>query len=213
METPNEGGSKKRGTTKSTKKVKIIMKGEQSIDGKGIAMEVEERTKRSEEREKEKEKEMEKERAKMKVYEREQQEERSRQDEKVEHIEKKKETKANDDDFYSLLDRFTQTDQAELTRIEHLVVDGNKRGYECKRCQHLSKFFTAAEKHFYDHDTYSKEKRLLRKVEEERQEARKNIAKLEKGVGKVKNKVLEKSLRSIQFIFINQDQTILVVAN
>ena len=95
-----------------------------------------------------------------------------------------------------------------MKRINHIIVDGNIRGYECQTCKHLSKYFTAAEKHFYDHDTYSNEKRLLRKVEEERQEARKNIAKLEKGVGKVQNKLLKKSLRSIQFSTISLNEKV-----
>ena len=84
-------------------------------------------------------------------------------------------TAINDDDFYSILDKFTETSDEELKRINHMIIgesERNEKRYKCLKCEHAFRFFTQAERHHLEHanEEFSPVRDILRKAELDRAE-------------------------------------------
>ena len=117
-------------------------------------------------------------------------------------LEKKHNDDAAEADFYSILDKFTETSDEELTKIAHMLIgeDGTPdRRYKCLKCENSSKFFTQAQKHHLEHEhkVLSIVRETLKKAELERQNDAQNIAKIEKAIGKEDRKKLVSALRLV----------------
>ena len=109
---------------------------------------------------------------------------------------------SNDEDFFAVLDTFTEKNDEELKKISHMLIgeDGEpSRMYKCLKCPQASKFFSQAEKHHLEHEfsEYSSVREILKKAELERQSDVQNIAKIEKAVGKTDKKKLVRALKQI----------------
>ena len=109
---------------------------------------------------------------------------------------------ATKEDFYAILDTFTETSDEELRKIHHMLLGESgtlTRKYKCLKCEKSSKFFTQAERHHleHEHSALSVVRETLKKAELERAIDSKNISKLEKGIGKMEDKKLIRSLRLI----------------
>ena len=109
---------------------------------------------------------------------------------------------ASKEDFYAILDTFTETSDEELNKIHHMLVGETgtpTRKYKCLRCEKSSKFFTQAERHHLEHEhaSLSVVRETLKKAELERAIDSKNISKLEQGIGKIEDKKVIRSLRLI----------------
>ena len=108
---------------------------------------------------------------------------------------------SNQNDFYAILDEFTETSDTELERIGHMLLGRSgdpDRMYKCMKCPESSKFFTQAEKHHRNHEfelTKPIREKLI-KAELDRQNDVKSIHKLEKAIGTKDKKVLIKAFRS-----------------
>ena len=112
-----------------------------------------------------------------------------------------------EEDFFSVLDKFTETSEEELAKIGHMLIGESgkpDRRYKCLKCPSTSKFFTQAERHNleHEHEAFSSVRNTLRKAELERANDAKNIAKIEKGIGKTEGKTLVRALRSVNFFCI-----------
>jgi hypothetical protein len=112
-----------------------------------------------------------------------------------------------EEDFFSVLDKFTETSEEELAKIGHMLIGESgtqDRRYKCLKCPGTSKFFTQAERHNleHEHEAFSSVRNTLRKAELERANDAKNIAKIEKGIGKTEGKTLLRALRSVNFFCI-----------
>lgn len=62
--------------------------------------------------------------------------------------------KARQNEFYAILDQFTETNAEELEKISHILIgeDGKPdRRYKCLNCEKSSSFFTQAERHHLEH--------------------------------------------------------------
>ena len=106
------------------------------------------------------------------------------------------------EDFFEILDKFTETSEDELKKINHMLIGESgepDRQYKCLKCPSRSKFFTQAERHNleHEHEAFSSVRETLRKAELERANDAKNIAKIEKGIGKTDGKTLVRALRSV----------------
>ena len=113
-----------------------------------------------------------------------------------------------EEDFYAILDKFTETSDEELSKIAHMLIGENgkpDRRYKCLKCPKAFKFFTQAERHHleHEHDSLSSVRETLRKAELERVNDAQNIGKIEKGIGKVDKKKLMRALRSMQLNFLS----------
>ena len=84
-------------------------------------------------------------------------------------------TASIDDDFYCILDKFTETSDEELKRINHMIIGEsgrNDRRYKCLKCELAFKFFTQAERHHLEHthEEFTPIRDILRKAEQDRAE-------------------------------------------
>ena len=109
---------------------------------------------------------------------------------------------SNIDDFYAILDQFTETSDEELKKISHMLigeVGQPNRSYKCLKCPKSFKYFSQAQKHHQEHEftQFSSVREMLRKAELERQTDAQNISKIEKGIGKTEKKKLVSALRRI----------------
>ena len=109
---------------------------------------------------------------------------------------------SNEDDFYAVLDKFTEKSDEELKKISHMLIgeDGEpSRRYKCLKCPQSCKYFSQAQKHHLEHEfsEYSWVREILKKAELERQNDVQNIEKIEKGIGKTDKKKLIRALRQI----------------
>ena len=109
---------------------------------------------------------------------------------------------ANEEDFYAILDKFTETSEAELNRICHIRIgeDGQPdRRYQCLKCERKSKYATQAQEHYREHENveFSSVRETLRKSELDRLNEVNNISKIEKGIGKVPKKEIMTTLRRV----------------
>ena len=109
---------------------------------------------------------------------------------------------SNEDDFYAILDQFTETSNEELKKISHMLigeVGQPNRSYKCLKCPKSFKYFSQAQKHHQEHEftQFSSVREMLRKAELERQSDAQNISKIEKGIGKTEKKKLVGALRRI----------------
>ena len=77
--------------------------------------------------------------------------------------------------------------------------------YKCLKCPSTSKFFTQAERHNleHEHEAFSSVRETLRTAELERANDAKNIAKIEKGIGKTDGKTLVRALRSVNLFVLS----------
>jgi len=108
----------------------------------------------------------------------------------------------NMNDFYALLDEFTETDKSELEKIDHMLLGSSgeaDRMYKCMKCAERFKFFTQAEKHHRHHEFLASKpiREKLIKAELDRQSDEKNISKLEKAIGKKDRKFLIRAFRFV----------------
>ena len=106
-----------------------------------------------------------------------------------------------EEDFFSILDEFSETTAEELAKIGHMHIgeSGNiTRSYKCLKCDSFSKFFTQAQKHHleHEHDAFKDVRETLKNAELERKSNAKSISKIEKNIGKVEGKKSMKALRS-----------------
>ena len=106
------------------------------------------------------------------------------------------------DDFYAILDTFTETSAEELERVNHVLVgkSGDKnRGYKCKICNVQSKYFSQAKKHHSDHEfEYLKPiTEKMKKAEMDRRNDEQDISKFEKAIGSIDKKRIKRALRLI----------------
>ena len=81
--------------------------------------------------------------------------------------------KRENNDFYEILDKITESNEEEITRIKHSPSVDKKSGkakYRCNICQHMSDFFTMAEKHHMNHEQeeFAPVRETLRRIEFER---------------------------------------------
>lgn len=109
---------------------------------------------------------------------------------------------SNEDDFFAVLDKFTEKSEEELKKISHMLIgeDGEpSRMYKCLKCPQSCKYFSQAQKHHLEHEfsEYSWVREILKKAELERQNDVQNIAKIEKGIGKTDKKKLVRALKQI----------------
>ena len=107
---------------------------------------------------------------------------------------------SNENDFYAILDSFTETSEEELERIEHTLVGDNRdpnRRYKCKKCKEEFKHFTQARNHHEEHEfiAFKPVREALRKAELDRQRDDKYISNLEKQVGKTELKSIKRALK------------------
>ena len=113
-----------------------------------------------------------------------------------------------EEDFFAILDKFTETSDEELTKINHMLIGESgepDRQYKCLKCPSTSKFFTQAERHNleHEHEAFSSVRETLRKAELERANDAKNIAKIEKGIGKTDGKTLVRALSSVNLFVLS----------
>ena len=69
-------------------------------------------------------------------------------------IEEEEQNKARQNEFYEILDKFTETNAEELAKISHMLFgeDGKPdRRYKCLNCEKSSNFFTQAQRHNLEH--------------------------------------------------------------
>ena len=69
-------------------------------------------------------------------------------------IEEEEQNKARQNEFYEILDKFTETNAEELAKISHMLIgeDGKPdRRYKCLNCEKSSNFFTQAQRHHLEH--------------------------------------------------------------
>ena len=69
-------------------------------------------------------------------------------------IEEEEQNKARQNEFYEILDKFTETNAEELAKISHMLIgeDGKPdRRYKCLNCEKSSNFFTQAQRHNLEH--------------------------------------------------------------
>ena len=69
-------------------------------------------------------------------------------------IEEEEQKKARQNEFYEILDKFTETNAEELAKISHMLIgeDGKPdRRYKCLNCEKSSNFFTQAQRHNLEH--------------------------------------------------------------
>ena len=115
---------------------------------------------------------------------------------------------SNENDFYAVLDQFTETSNEELEKINHMLLGESgdpTRMYKCMKCTDKSKFFTQAEKHHQEHEfeAFRPVRETLRKAELDRQKDAQNLEKIEKGIGKIDKKTLIRALRYDQANLFN----------
>ena len=107
---------------------------------------------------------------------------------------------SNEDDFFSILDQFTETSEEELQKINHILIGENgqpDRMYKCMKCVEKYKFFTQAQKHHLEHEfvAFRPVREMLKRAELGRQEDDRNLSKIEKAIGKAEKKKLIRALR------------------
>ena len=118
-------------------------------------------------------------------------------------IDSEEAAKARDkEDFFAILDTFTETSEEELQRTNHVMFgeSGEKsRGYQCLICSVKSNYFTQAKKHHDEHEFESLKpvREKLKKAELDRKNDEQDIAKLEKAIGSTDKKRLLRALRQI----------------
>jgi len=105
-------------------------------------------------------------------------------------------------DFYAILDQFTETSDEELNRINHMLIgeSGTKsRGYKCLKCELQCKYFTQAKKHHSEHEftRLAPVRELIKRAALEQQSYEQDIAKFEKAVGTADKKRLVRALRTM----------------
>ena len=115
---------------------------------------------------------------------------------------------SNENDFYAVLDQFTETSNEELEKINHMLLGESgdpTRMYKCMKCPDKSKFFTQAEKHHQEHEfeAFRPVRETLRKAELDRQKDAQNLEKIEKGIGNIDKKRLIRALRYGQSYLFN----------
>ena len=69
-------------------------------------------------------------------------------------IDEEDQSKARQNEFYAILDQFTETNADELEKISHMLIgeDGKPdRRYKCLNCEKSSNFFTQAQRHYLEH--------------------------------------------------------------
>ena len=115
---------------------------------------------------------------------------------------------SNENDFYAVLDQFTETSNEELEKINHMLLGESgdpTRMYKCMKCPDKYKFFTQAEKHHQEHEfeAFRPVRETLRKAELDRQKDAQNLEKIEKGIGKIDKKTLIRALRYDQANLFN----------
>ena len=106
---------------------------------------------------------------------------------------------SNEDDFYAILDSFTETSEEELQRIQHTLVGDNhdpNRKYKCTKCGKEFKHFSKARNHYDEHEfnAFKPVREALRKAELERQRDDKHISDLENQIGKIEVKSIRRAL-------------------
>ena len=109
---------------------------------------------------------------------------------------------SNKEDFFAILDQFTETSDKELEKINHMLFgeSGSKnRGYKCLKCELQFKYFTQAKKHHSEHEftRLAPVREKLKKAEMDRQNDEQDIAKFEKAIGVTEKKKLKRALRQI----------------
>ena len=114
----------------------------------------------------------------------------------------KQKDSSNEDDFFSILDQFTETSEEELQKINHILIGENgqpDRGYKCMKCVEKFKFFTQAQKHHNEHEfiAFQPVREMLKRAELGRQDDDTNLSKIEKAIGKADKKKLIRALRQI----------------
>ena len=69
-------------------------------------------------------------------------------------MEEEAQNTASQNEFYAILDQFTETNDEELAKISHMLIgeDGKPdRRYKCLNCEKSSNFFTQAQRHHLEH--------------------------------------------------------------
>ena len=69
-------------------------------------------------------------------------------------MEEEAQNTARQNEFYAILDQFTETNDEELAKISHMLIgeDGKPdRRYKCLNCEKSSNFFTQAQRHHLEH--------------------------------------------------------------
>ena len=108
---------------------------------------------------------------------------------------------SNENDFFEILDQFTETNDEELKKISHIAIGevGTNRNYKCLICPQSFKYFSQAQKHHKEHEfnKFSSVREMIKKAELERQNDAQNISKIEMVIGKADKKKLVRALRKI----------------
>ena len=109
------------------------------------------------------------------------------------------------DDYYEVLDEFTEADDGELEKINHVkmvICGSNQHKYKCTNCGMLWRFFSQAEHHHIEHE-FTKTKHIrevLKDAELERTKDLKSLKKIEKIAGTAK---ASKALQTLDRITSN----------
>jgi len=109
------------------------------------------------------------------------------------------------DDYYEVLDEFTEADDGELEKINHVkmvICGSNQHKYKCTKCGMLWRFFSQAEHHHIEHE-FTKTKHIrevLKDAELERTKDLKSLKKIEKIAGTAK---ASKALQTLDRITSN----------
>ena len=119
----------------------------------------------------------------------------------------------NVNEFFAMLDEFTETNQSELDKIHHMLLGNSgeaNRMYKCMKCSERFKFFTQAEKHHREHEFIASKpiRDKLIKAELDRQNEETSLSKLEKAIGKKENKSVIKAIRLINEKLTQHQETL-----
>ena len=82
-------------------------------------------------------------------------------------------SESDKNDYYTLLDEFTETDDDEVKRIDHTRILNRPHGtdkYRCNKCRKGATYFCEAERHFmvHSHEDFASVRKELARIDTER---------------------------------------------